>query len=73
MTLRFGLAALVMSAVPAARRDLGREAWLGGLWVGLALLGSFVLLAPRGWPHRWIGFLWCLPMFLITPSRPRSH
>jgi len=41
------------------------------LWtVGLALLGSFVLLAPRGWPHRWIGFLWCLPMFLITPERP---
>lgn len=43
MTLRFGLAALVMAAVPAARRDLGREAWLGGLWVGLALLGGFLL------------------------------
>lgn len=41
------------------------------LWtVGLALLGSLVLLAPRGWPHRWIGILWCLPLFLVTPERP---
>ena len=36
----------------------------------LALLGSLVLLAPRGWPHRWLGVLWCLPLFAITPVRP---
>lgn len=41
------------------------------LWtVGLALLGSLILLAPRGWPHRWLGALWCLPLFFITPQRP---
>ena len=38
--------------------------------VGLALLGSLVLLAPRGWPHRWLGLVWCLPLFAITPTRP---
>ena len=36
----------------------------------LALLGSIVLLAPRGWPHRWLGILWCVPLFAITPERP---
>ena len=38
--------------------------------VGLALLGSLVLLAPRGWPHRWLGLLWCVPLFAVTPARP---
>ncbi len=38
--------------------------------VGLALLGTLVLLAPRGWPHRWLGLVWCVPMFAITPLRP---
>ena len=38
--------------------------------VGLALLGSLVLLAPRGWPHRWLGLAWCVPLFAITPTRP---
>lgn len=38
--------------------------------VALALLGSLVLLAPRGWPHRWLGFVWCVPLFMIAPVRP---
>ena len=38
--------------------------------VGLALLGSLILLAPRGWPHRWLGLVWCVPLFAITPVRP---
>lgn len=43
------------------------------LWtVGLALLGSLILLAPRGWPHRWLGALWCLPLFVIAPQRPAT-
>jgi competence protein ComEC len=43
------------------------------LWtVALALLGSLILLAPRGWPHRWLGLLWCLPLFAITPPRPAA-
>jgi competence protein ComEC len=53
--------------------------WPAPLWtqhappwwtVLLALLGCLVLLAPRGWPHRWLGLLWCLPLFAITPERP---
>ncbi|MBC7710119.1 MAG: DNA internalization-related competence protein ComEC/Rec2, partial [Rhizobacter sp.] len=36
----------------------------------LALLGSLLLLAPRGWPHQWLGILWCVPLFAITPERP---
>ncbi len=53
--------------------------WPAPLWtqhappwwtVALALLGSLVLLAPRGWPHRWLGVLWCLPLFTITPEPP---
>ena len=53
--------------------------WPAPLWtqhappwwtVALALLGSLLLLAPRGWPHRWLGVLWCVPLFVITPERP---
>lgn len=40
--------------------------------VALALLGSLVLLSPRGWPHRWVGLVWCLPLFAITPEPPAS-
>lgn len=40
--------------------------------VALALLGSLVLLAPRGWPHRWLGIVWCVPLFAITPERPAN-
>jgi drug/metabolite transporter (DMT)-like permease len=43
MTLRFGLAAIAMLALPAVRRGLTRGAWLAGLWIGLALLGGFLL------------------------------
>ncbi|MCC7014413.1 MAG: DMT family transporter [Planctomycetes bacterium] len=43
MTLRFGLAALAMLALPAVRADLTPGAWRGGLWIGLALLGGFLL------------------------------
>lgn len=43
MTLRFGLAAVAMLALPAVRRGLTRGAWLAGLWIGLALLGGFLL------------------------------
>ncbi len=38
--------------------------------VGLALLGSLILLAPRGSPHRWLGLVWCVPLFAIMPARP---
>jgi competence protein ComEC len=38
--------------------------------VGLAVLGCLVLLAPRGWPHRWLGLVWCLPLFMLLPQAP---
>ena len=50
--------------------------WPAPLWtqhappwwtVVLAIAGCVVLLAPRGWPHRWLGALWCLPLFTVVP------
>jgi competence protein ComEC len=38
--------------------------------VAVALLGCAWLLLPRGFPARWLGAVWLLPMFLILPSRP---
>ncbi len=35
-----------------------------------ALIGVLLLLSPRGIPGRWLGTLWLLPLFLITPQRP---
>jgi competence protein ComEC len=32
--------------------------------------GALWLLAPRGFPMRWLGILMLLPMFLIVPERP---
>jgi competence protein ComEC len=53
--------------------------WPGALWqqhappawaVPLALLGALWLLLPRGFPARWLGWLWFLPLFFIPPGRP---
>jgi len=33
-------------------------------------LGCLILLAPRGWPHRWLGAMWCLPLFMLLPEAP---
>ena len=38
--------------------------------VAAALLGCALLLAPRGFPLRSLGFAWILPLFLIAPARP---
>lgn len=35
-----------------------------------ALIGAAWLLAPRGWPARWIGALWLLPMLWWRPPVP---
>ncbi|BAV33660.1 competence protein ComEC [Sulfuricaulis limicola] len=32
--------------------------------------GVLLLLAPRGWPARWTGIVWLLPMFLVRPPLP---
>lgn len=42
-------------------------------WVLLcALLGVAWMLAPRGWPVRWVGALWWLPLALWPPARPAT-
>jgi drug/metabolite transporter (DMT)-like permease len=43
MTLRFGLAALLMLAIPAVRSGWTRGTWIGGLWLGVPLLAGFLL------------------------------
>ena len=38
----------------------------------LALLGVGWLLAPLGWPLRWAGALWVLPMLVWPPGKPAA-
>jgi competence protein ComEC len=35
-----------------------------------AAVGILLLLAPRGWPGRWFGFIWLLPLFFARPPGP---
>ncbi len=56
-------------------------AWLGGwplaqwtssappAWaVASALVGAALLILPRGFPARWLGWLWLLPLLAIRPA-----
>ncbi len=36
-----------------------------------AAAGMLLLLAPRGFPGRWTGVVWLLPLLLVEPPRPR--
>jgi competence protein ComEC len=36
-----------------------------------AFVGVAWLLAPRGWPARWVGAVWLLPLFLVRPLAPQ--
>lgn len=38
----------------------------------LALTGTLWMLAPRGWPARYLGFFAWLPLVLNTPTHPRA-
>jgi competence protein ComEC len=38
--------------------------------IAAGMLGVLVILLPRGFPARWLGFLLLLPMFLNTPEPP---
>jgi len=79
-SLLAGLAWNAASIVTAAL--LAVLEWLAGLpgalvslaelslpGAALALLGAAVLLAPRGWPGRWIGCFLLLPLFLRPAPR----
>jgi len=35
-----------------------------------AALGVALLLAPRGWPGRWLGAIWLLPLLAVRPAGP---
>ena len=35
-----------------------------------AVAGTMLLIAPKGIPARWLGAIWLLPVFMITPDRP---
>jgi competence protein ComEC len=37
-----------------------------------AVAGVTLLLAPRGWPARWVGGVWLLPLFLVRPPTPNA-
>lgn len=37
---------------------------------GLSIIGTVLLLAPRGWPLRWLSVMFIAPLFLYTPNRP---
>ncbi len=41
------------------------------LWtIIIAMIGVALLLLPRGFPGRWLGILWCLPLCFILPAHP---
>lgn len=40
------------------------------MWaIGLAVLGTLLLLLPRGFPQRWLGLLMMLPMLFVVPEK----
>lgn len=39
--------------------------------IAWAAVGVVWLLTPRGWPARWVGALWLLPMLLVAPPGPK--
>lgn len=44
---------------------------LPSFWMfGLALAGTLLLLAPRGWPARWLGWFGWLPLLVNAPLAP---
>lgn len=43
------------------------------LWTMIvAMVGIMILLSPRGFPARWLGLIYCLPLFVTAPEQPRS-
>lgn len=58
-----------LSALPAAVWSAPVPPW----WAFLAaLIGTLWLLAPAGWPLRWLGLAGLLPVALNAPAHPRA-
>ena len=68
-TLLSGLAQWLswLSATPFAVWQAPRP---DALSFALAMAGTLWLLAPRGWPLRWVGLLAWLPMMMASPTAP---
>lgn len=41
--------------------------------IAAGMLGAAMILLPRGFPARWLGFAMMLPMFLNAPPEPAEH
>ena len=47
-------------------------AYLSNEWLLISsLIGVLLILAPKGMPTRWLGFIWILPLFFIETQRPQ--
>lgn len=56
-----------LDAMPWSVWQAPRPSW----WMFLlALAGTVLLLAPRGWPARWLGWFGWLPLVLNSPTAP---
>ncbi len=62
--------ALVLEPLSASRLAVWNAPKPPAWAFGFALIGTVWMLAPRGWPQRWIGALAWLPMLAGAPSRP---
>jgi len=67
----------LFEALAAGLRGLAGFAWSAlplpapPVWsLGFALAGVLWLLMPRGWPLRWVGLVWLLPLFVWPAQRP---
>ncbi len=40
--------------------------------IPVGVCGALCLLAPRGFPLRWLGVIMMLPLFLVAPTRPAA-
>lgn len=58
-----------LSSFPGAVWSAPAPSW----WAfALAILGGLWLLAPRGWPARWLGLVAWLPLFISAPLHPKE-
>jgi competence protein ComEC len=63
---------VTLALLAALRQVMPALSWPPVPWPLLAVsaVGVLVLLAPRGFPGRWLGVLWCLPAVLYRPPVP---
>ncbi len=73
----FELAAWLLAQLWPLLEWLGNLSWsqwtrpaLPGWALACAAVGVTWLLAPRGWPARWVGAVWLLPLALLRPPAP---